>query len=161
MTTISLTFQVRFKEYLEACFFHFVLRFRKFFEVLKYVLIVIIGIIGWVFFGYRPFWLVMITFPLWIMILLLYASALAFKREPKYKETLRWIFTDEGILLKTKSIDSKLEWSVYNTFLETKNIFMLYYGRELFSLIPKRSFLNANEIEEFKKLARSKIPAGS
>ncbi|WP_459477531.1 YcxB family protein [Clostridium saccharoperbutylacetonicum] len=78
--------------------------------------------------------------------------SIRYRREPKYKEEYLLEFDDEGIRFKTTSVESRLEWSIYNKVIETEKLYILVYSRDGFSIIPKRAFLSKNDELEFKTL---------
>jgi len=81
-----------------------------------------------------------------------------FKRLPvKFKEEQLVEFNEDVIIYKTAQIDSKLNWSLYYKVIETDEFFMLVYGKNMYSVIPKRAFKNDKEIDQFKQLINSKI----
>lgn len=41
-------------------------------------------------------------------------------------------------------------WSKYTKFLESKNLFLLYWSPKTFQLVPKRSFANQFDLEQFR-----------
>jgi hypothetical protein len=78
--------------------------------------------------------------------------SIRYRREPKYKEEYLLEFDDEEIRFKTTSVESRLEWSIYNKVIETEKLYILVYSRDGFSIIPKRAFLSKSDELEFKNL---------
>ena len=81
-----------------------------------------------------------------------------FKREPKFREEYRLTFAPEQIRFQTASIDSTLQWSHYGRVLEGTSVFLLIYGKGLYTVIPKRSFTSEAHLEAFRTLVKEKIP---
>lgn len=81
-----------------------------------------------------------------------------FKREPKFRDEYCLTFTPDHIHFQTASIDSTLDWSYYGRVLEGKTIFLLFYGKGLYSVIPKRCFGSESDLEAFRTLLKEKIP---
>jgi len=103
----------------------------------------------------------------WILVLLILVSMVGliirilgyfvfprirFRSEPKYKQEYRLAFDDEGIRFNTDSIESKLDWIIYNKLIETRNLYILIYGKYNFSIIPKRALLTEADRIEFNIL---------
>jgi len=80
-----------------------------------------------------------------------------FKRNPKFGETNNIDFSDEGIHFKTSSIDSKLKWDIYDGLLEDEELFVLPYGGQMYTVIPKRCFTEPEMTVTFRNLVRSKV----
>jgi hypothetical protein len=82
---------------------------------------------------------------------------LAFRRQPKYHDEYSLTFTSAGIHFKTEHIDSELQWSLYDRALVDAHSVILYYGSDLFTVIPKRVFENAEQRAAFQRLISEKI----
>jgi|GEM_PF-6672547 hypothetical protein len=83
-------------------------------------------------------------------------ASVHFNGNEKFRELQKIVFSNDGLDYETRGGRSKIEWSYYNKFLESKNTFILIYGKSLYSIIPKRAF-NAVQLEDFKKLLAEKI----
>ncbi len=66
----------------------------------------------------------------------------------------RRYFSDDGIAVKTKHIDSKLAWSLYTRVIEGAGMYLLVYGKEtrMMTLVPKRAFQNRMQEDAFREL---------
>jgi len=80
-----------------------------------------------------------------------------FKRNPKFRTEYALKFRPEGIHFKTATIDSNLEWSHYDGVVEDSRLFLLRYGKSMYTVIPKTAFVNVGEMDRFRELARTKI----
>lgn len=85
-------------------------------------------------------------------------TKIQFQRNPKFREEYHLTFSQEHVHFKTASIDSTLQWSHYQRFLESSNLFLLMYGKGLYTLIPKRCFHSGDEINTFRALLHEKLP---
>ena len=138
-------------------------RRSKFARVDKLValLLVVIGIVAVITVGVR--WWSVIWFvlaPLEFFNLLSIAPLVTkyrFSRTPKFRELNHITFRDDGIHFRTTSIDSKLEWSFYDGVLEDEQLFLLAYGGQMYSVIPKRCFRDPASLATFRSLIESKI----
>ncbi len=79
-----------------------------------------------------------------------------FQRE----QTLR--IDDDGLHWKSEIEQSDTRWNAYCGYQETQNLILLYLGKRLIQVVPKRA-LSATELEEFRrsiqtKLSNTKLP---
>jgi hypothetical protein len=77
---------------------------------------------------------------------------LAFRREPKFRDDYALTFSSEGIHFRTAHIDSQLHWSMYSRALVDAHSYLLYYGSRQFTVIPKRVFPSADQLQAFEQL---------
>jgi hypothetical protein len=86
-----------------------------------------------------------------------------FRGDPKFRDMWQMIFSDEGISLKTRQIDSKLAWSLYTRVIEGQSLFLLIYGKDVrtMTLIPKRVFQNKAQETAFRELLKIRIADSS
>ena len=84
-------------------------------------------------------------------------ARLRFNRSPKFRERNELTFSEQGIHFKTSSVDSRLDWSHYDGVLEDEQLFLLIYGQQMYSVIPKRCFGEPGDREVFKQLIEAKI----
>jgi hypothetical protein len=84
-------------------------------------------------------------------------SKLRFIRDKKFNEEYTLSFDEDGIHFVTDSVKSDIVWDYYNKIWETKKFFYLFYGKELFSLIPKRAILNEIELNELRDMFKNNI----
>jgi len=82
-----------------------------------------------------------------------------FRGDPKFRDKYEMIFSDEGISLKTRQIDSKLAWSLYTRVIEGQSLYLLIYGKDVrtMTLIPKRVFQNKAQETAFRELLKIRI----
>ena len=104
------------------------------------------------------YWWTMIWFPVaiaeWFNLLSLsrWRTKVEFQRNPKFREEYQLTFSLENIHFKTASIDSTLAWTHYERIVESPDLFLLMYGRGLYTLIPKWCFNSSEEINAFRAL---------
>jgi hypothetical protein len=86
-----------------------------------------------------------------------------FRGDPKFREQYEMIFSDAGISLKTRQIDSKLAWSLYTRVIEGQSLYLLIYGKDIrtMTLIPKRVFQNKAQETAFRELLKTRIADSS
>jgi len=84
---------------------------------------------------------------------------IGFKKNPKFRERYQLTFNQEGIHFQTSTIDSKLAWSHYSRFMEDDRLFLLIYGKQMYTVIPKSAFNDSEAISLLRDLISSKISA--
>lgn len=120
------------------------------------VMALIVGIILFWVLGFSLAWVLLIIAGIVGIIIRILGyfvlPKIRYRKEPKYKEEYFLEFDDDGIKFKTESLESKLEWSLYNKVIETEKTYVLVHSRYNFSIIPKKAFLTENDKIEFKAL---------
>jgi hypothetical protein len=81
-----------------------------------------------------------------------------FRRNPKFREEYYLTFSRENIHFQTASIDSTLQWTYYERVIESPTLFVLMYGKGLYTLIPKRCFHSDDQFTAFRALLQERIP---
>ena len=86
-----------------------------------------------------------------------------FRGDPKFRDQYEMIFSDEGISLKTRQIDSKLAWGLYTRVIEGQSLYLLIYGKDIrtMTVIPKRVFQNKAQETAFRELLKIRIADSS
>lgn len=108
-------------------------------------------------------WWTIIWFPLavaeWFDLLSLsrWKTKIEFQRNPKFREEYHLTFSRENIHFKTASLDSTLQWTHYERLIESPDLFLLMYGKSLYTLIPKWCFKSNEEINAFRVLVGQTI----
>ena len=155
-TPLSVRFTNRLQDHLEAR--RILYRQGTMAKVDKGVALLLFGFgLCLVFFvGLR--WWTVVWFPLaiaeWFDLLTLsrWRTKLEFQRNPKYQEEYQLTFTPQRIHFRTASIDATLQWTHYEQVIESQNLFLLMYGKALYTLIPKRCFHSSEEVDRFRTL---------
>jgi hypothetical protein len=98
----------------------------------------------------------LIVFPILLIGILLFVLLLfpriLYRRDKKYNELYAIVFSDEGIVFKKDSGEAGFDWFVYTRAIEDRNTYILYFGRNDFTIIPKRVFMTAEEESIFRRL---------
>lgn len=65
---------------------------------------------------------------------------------------------EEQFLIRTKFAETKTDWGMFTSFIETPNLFLLIYStnKNMFQIIPKRAFVSLNDEEAFGRLLLKK-----
>jgi hypothetical protein len=76
-----------------------------------------------------------------------------YKRQTKFNEPYSIIFSPEAILFSKAEKETQLDWRVYSRAVEDAHCYILYFGRNDFTIVPKRVFPSEEAEESFKKMA--------
>jgi hypothetical protein len=82
-----------------------------------------------------------------------------FRRDPKFRDEYSLQFSDDGIQFKTAQIDALVQWSLYSKVVESERFYILVYGENMISVIPRRAFASAQQEAAFDELLKRKLPA--
>jgi hypothetical protein len=97
-----------------------------------------------------------------IFIFDLFAIALSwvmFKRYLRqHPHPYQLVFDDSNIIMQTDNARAVYNWSYYQAVVEGKTVFILIYGKSLYSIIPKASFQDEAEIEVLRSLLKNNLP---
>jgi hypothetical protein len=102
-----------------------------------------------------------ILFFVWLMLWLLQLFVVprqAFRREPKFRDEYLLQFSDDGIQFVTPQIDALIQWSLYTRVIESERFYLLVYGRNMMSVIPKRAFASVEQQNAFGAMLRRRLP---
>jgi hypothetical protein len=155
-STINLSFRYAESDYVRALRAHYASQFRLPLDIL--VIIVLLGAGAFLWRSPSVHWLAVagvalaVVFALMLIAAFTVIPALAFRREPKFRDDYALAFSPEGIHFRTAHIDSKLQWSIYSRALIDAHSYVLYYGSRQFTVIPKRVFQSAEQQQAFEQL---------
>ncbi|MBC7474447.1 MAG: YcxB family protein [Candidatus Sericytochromatia bacterium] len=142
-----------------------VLHYKNVLEIKKYIIfsifLLLFSLLCLYYFGYSIIWISTIILSLLLLFMVFSAffilPSFVYNRNPKLKDEYYLTFRKDGIGFKTDKIDSNLEWSIYKTIVEDKQFFLLYTDKFYFTVIPKRAFINNEEIDDFRILLKQNI----
>lgn len=80
-----------------------------------------------------------------------------FRNDPRHVDEFFLEFTDEGISFRTERIDSRLDWSLYNSAMENERLYVLVYGKGMITVVPKRAFNGHGHETAFRNLLARKL----
>ncbi len=159
--TVNLSFRYLESDYVHAFRAHYLTRLRIPLDITVIVVLFCIGVCFW---QSSSSHLLSITcfvaataFALLLLAAFIIIPPLAFRREPKFQDDYSLSFSPEGICFRTAHIDSKLQWDMYSRVLVDARSYVMYYGSNQFSVIPKRVFQNREEQQSFEKLLTQHI----
>jgi len=99
-------------------------------------------------------WIFMIIFPLTLII----SPRTAFKKQPSLAAPQTFTASSDGIIVKSPLFSGNDAWSMYVSFVESKDMFLLYLSPRMFRMIPKRAFQSDEQMQEFRRLVAQHVP---
>jgi hypothetical protein len=109
----------------------------------------IVAILSWFIFP--------IVFTSAIGIMSLIIGFVTHKKKKEYFESIHYTFTESDLLTKAFGFESKLAWSNFSKIKESSKYVLIYQGKMLTNLIPKRHFREESEIKELVAFVQKKI----
>lgn len=159
--SLNLKFKYSEEEYAEAVKWYYSKSLNIKIDVIVSVILIFFGSIFWISGNESILNKILILLGcilLLMMIFVLYVNPKrAFKQEPKFRDEYTLIFSDEGIKFQTEHINSIIAWNHYSQIKENKDFFYLIYGKYMFTIIPKRAFIDEKGEELFRKLVEGKL----
>lgn len=161
--SIPINFRYTKDEYLRAVRFHYSRTLRVKLDVAVAILAGIAGIyllytdgLSWI--GLSAV-IACCAMLLIVFVALVIAPNQAYRGSDKLKHDYHLTFGEDGIQFRTSGIDSRLDWDIYDYWIEGPEFFILYYGKNQFSVIPKRAFQSDTERKRFADLLSAKVRA--
>jgi hypothetical protein len=100
---------------------------------------------------------VAVVFALLLVAAFTVIPSLVFRREQKFRNDYSLTFSPEGIHFRTVHIDSQVQWDMYSRVLIDAHSYVLYYGWNQITVIPKRVFQSAEQQQAFEQLLTKHI----
>lgn len=159
-TDLTLQFQYTEAEYVAATHSYYNRSFHMGSYLIALGVVLLAGLYLWfstsepvVFFGVSVFLLIVAT-PL---VFYFVSPHTAFRRHPSLRDTYWLRFNEDGIAFKTEHVNSNLDWELYQQVWENKRFFFLIYGKQMYTVIPKRAFESVSQETQFRELLKHKI----
>ena len=158
-SAITLSFRYSESDYVRALRAHYHSRLHVRLDLAVSFVVGALGIYLW-----PSFWGVACVALAVLLVLMLIAAffvipPLAFRREPKFRDDYSLTFSSEGIHFRTAHIDSQLQWSMYSRALIDSHSYVLYYGSNHFTAIPRRVFRSPDEQRQFEEMLAQYVPS--
>jgi hypothetical protein len=80
-----------------------------------------------------------------------------YQLNPKFREPYKLDFSEGGIRFRSKGAYSRIEWGFYSKAWENEEFYLLFYGKDMFSVIPKRAFRDRLQEETFRAMLTGKL----
>jgi hypothetical protein len=88
-------------------------------------------------------------------LLYFYQPLHVFKNSPKLHQRYTLTFTENNLQFKTNGISSDLKWNIYHELWSCRNFYYLIQAKNIYTIVPKRAFKNAGELQAFDKILKS------
>ena len=137
---------------------HYADRLRLWLDISVVVVVGMVGIWLWPSLSGKLFLGVSASFILVLFVAFVVIPPLSFRREPKFRDEYSLTFSPGGIHFRTAHIDSNLAWNLYSRALVDAHSYVLYYGSQTFTVVPKRVFQNADQQAAFDQLVTQHVP---
>lgn len=155
METVNLSFRYAEEDYVRAMRAHYASRLRLPLDIAVTLVVAILGAYEWRS-GAHAIGIALLCVSGVFALILVGAFAViprvSFHNQPKFRDEYSLRFSPEGIHFQTAHIDSTLQWGMYTRALVDTYSFILYYGTQQFTVIPKRVFQNASQRQAFERL---------
>jgi YcxB-like protein len=160
METVDLSFRYAEQDYVRAMRAHYAERLRLRLDIAVIVGVAILGAYQWRT-GSRGFGIALLCtsgiVTLMLVAAFVFIPVIAFRREPKFRDDYSLSFSQRGIHFQTAHIDSELKWDLYTGALIDAYSFILYYGSNQFTVIPKRVFQDDSQRQAFEQLLAQNV----
>jgi hypothetical protein len=160
METVNLSFRYAEQDYILAMRAHYTSRLRLPVDVAVIVVVAIIGAYE-LKSGSQAFGIALLTlsavFALMLIVAWTVIPRIMYHNQPKFRDDYALSFSPQGIHFRTAHIDSNLQWSMYTHALVDDHSFILYYGSQQFTVIPKRVFENPAQCQSFEQLLAQNV----
>jgi hypothetical protein len=81
-----------------------------------------------------------------------------YRTQPKLRDEYRLSFCDDGIVFKTEHVESNLQWTMFHRVIADERVYLLYYGVDAFTVLPRSVFPSGSDEATFRDLIKRKIP---
>lgn len=79
--------------------------------------------------------------------------------QPGLRQPLTYTFGEKGYASQGPSASSKWTWDLVQAIRETKTLFVFNHGMEVAMILPKRFFSSSEQMESWRNLVSSHVPA--
>jgi len=80
-----------------------------------------------------------------------------YARNPKHRQECTMTFSEEDIRVQSETIDSIVRWSYFERVIEAEEVFLLYYGKGMYTLLPKRGLQSTYDLGQFRGLLTRRL----
>jgi len=160
METVNLSFRYAEQDYVRAMRTHYASRLRLPLDIAVIVGVAVVGAYEWRS-GSHGFGLTLLCvsgiFALMLVAAFAVIPTITFRRQPKFRDDYSLSFSPQGIHFRTAHIDSDLKWGMYTSALVDAYSFILYYGTQQFTVVPKRVFRDVLQRQTFEQLLMQNV----
>jgi hypothetical protein len=164
MNPVAITFRYLPGEYRRAFNAHQCIRMRIGPDSVFSLVVLVGGLAALYFGGEKYFWLgitfaaVGLAYPVLSAVMLFVLPRLMISDSARLLGEYQLTFSHDGIRMRTESVDSRIDWSLYKRATVVRDFYLLYWGRHEFTAIPKRAFESAADIQAFDALLLAHVP---
>ncbi|HKW87319.1 MAG TPA: YcxB family protein [Candidatus Acidoferrales bacterium] len=159
--TVSLTFRYQQGDYARAMRAHYVTRLWLWLDLPVIAVVGGLGLYLWRSAAMRGFGIFLVSIAIAFALVLIWAFFVMpiwiFRSQPKFMDEYQLTFSPAGIHFHTAHIDSELQWKMYTRALVDGKSYVLYYGSQTFTLVPKRVFESDEQRDAFEKLLTQNV----
>jgi hypothetical protein len=160
METVNLSFRYAEQDYVRAMRAHYASRLRLPLDIAVIVGLAVLGAYeAWS--GSHGFGITLLCvsgiFALMLVAAFAVIPTIAFRSQPKFRDDYSLSFSPQGIHFQTAHIDSDLKWGMYTSALVDAYSFILYYGSQQFTVVPKRVFQDVSQRQTFEQLLMQNV----
>jgi hypothetical protein len=162
MNRIELVVAISFQEYWRATLGFLLLNWRLRALLLGAAICVIVFGVLQVRYPYATpqYQLLVVPGALAIAALVIYLNTKSvFEGKAFLRGPVRYVIDDEGITAVAPSAPEPVMWNAIPKAHELKHDFVVFYTRDRMYTLPKSSFLNPAQVEEFRKVLRTRLGA--
>jgi hypothetical protein len=157
---VQLKYEIALSEFMEMAWLRHRSSMRWIIGICVGVLGFILGVFIYVYVGHG-LGVVLISLAIFLLLMQLVIPSLVFRRFYRRNKRLFGMrivtINDAGIISDQQLGHTETAWNLYERFLETQRLFLLYQSADLIGILPKRAFLDTAGQEQFRSLAVSKI----
>jgi YcxB-like protein len=161
METIDLSFRYAEQDYVRAMRAHYASRLRLPLDITVIVGVAILGAYEWRL-GSHGLGITLLCasgiLALMLVVAFTVIPRVSFRSQPKFRDDYSLRFSPQGIHFRTAHIDSDLQWAMYTGALVDTYSFILYYGSQQFTVVPKRVFQDGSQRRTFERLLVQNVP---
>jgi hypothetical protein len=108
--------------------------------------------------GYlRSMLLLLLGWIVWIAVKPRWEARREYERHAYLREPVTETYTVAGIRSRSPSRSSDVSWDLFTEALETRSLFVLYYGSGNALLVPKRFFADDSHLHVWRDLIRQSL----
>jgi hypothetical protein len=158
--TVTLSFRYLEQDYVRALRTHYAAHLHPRLDILLAIALAGGGIFLWN--SERHWFAVTLVILSAILILMIVAAftivpLIVFRRQPKLHDEYSLDFSRDGIHFRTNNVESQLKRSLYSRALIDTHSYIIYYGKNQFTVIPKRVFQSGDQQHAFEQLLKDHI----
>ncbi|BAZ39968.1 hypothetical protein NIES4101_59250 [Calothrix sp. NIES-4101] len=81
----------------------------------------------------------------------------SWKNHPASQRDIHVEVVEEGLIISTSVEESNLKWAIFESWLETPNLFLVYQTKNCCNIFPKRAFMSEADINQFRDILRERV----